>query len=117
MNSEEVIQAMAALAHSTRLSIFRLLLSRFPDGMSAGDVAAALSVAPPTMSFHLAQLYRARLVYHRRQSRSIIYYANEAGLQAVMDYLATDCCQSSGKNAAPRSEHSALSPNMLATVA
>ncbi len=62
MESEDAILALAALAQSTRLDVFRLLVKREPEGMAAGEIAKALAVPQNTMSAHLAILSRAGLV-------------------------------------------------------
>jgi ArsR family transcriptional regulator, arsenate/arsenite/antimonite-responsive transcriptional repressor len=50
MESENVILALAALAQSTRLDVFRLLVKHEPDGLPAGDIARELAVPHNTMS-------------------------------------------------------------------
>jgi hypothetical protein len=45
MESEQAILAFAALAQSTRLDVFRLLMEREPDGLPAGEIARHLAVA------------------------------------------------------------------------
>ena len=53
MESETAILALAALAQSTRLDVFRLLVKYEPDGLAAGDIAKELAVPQNTMSSHL----------------------------------------------------------------
>ena len=92
MDNLETIAALAALAQSTRLDTFRLLVSREPGGVPAGELARLMEVPQNTMSAHLAVLARADLVKGERQSRSIIYRANLARFRAVALYLLKDCC-------------------------
>lgn len=92
MESEPAIFALGALAQSTRLDVFRLLVKHEPHGLPAGDIAKALAVPHNTMSSHLATLTRAHLVTSERQSRSIIYRANLATFEAVTLFLLKDCC-------------------------
>jgi ArsR family transcriptional regulator, arsenate/arsenite/antimonite-responsive transcriptional repressor len=92
MDSTVAIAALAALAQSTRLEAFRLLVSREPDGVAAGELARLLAVPQNTMSAHLAVLARAALVRSERQSRSIIYRADLARLRDLVLFLAQDCC-------------------------
>ncbi|MET0868653.1 MAG: metalloregulator ArsR/SmtB family transcription factor [Pseudorhodoplanes sp.] len=92
MESEPVILALSALAQSTRLDVFRLLVKHEPDGLAAGDIAKTLAVPHNTMSSHLAILLRANLVSSERESRSIVYRANLSMLEAVVLYLMKDCC-------------------------
>jgi ArsR family transcriptional regulator len=97
MDNIEVIDALSALAQTTRLDTFRLLVSREPDGVAAGELARLAAVPQNTMSTHLAILARAGLVRGERQSRSIIYRADLNRLREMMLYLVRDCC---GGNAA-----------------
>src|ERR1019366_3826533 len=62
MQSENAILALAALAQSTRLDVFRLLVKHEPEGLAAGDVARALAVPQNTMSSPLSVLSRAGLL-------------------------------------------------------
>jgi ArsR family transcriptional regulator len=76
MDNEEVIATLAALAQTTRLDAFRLLVQREPEGIAAGELARLMAVPQNTMSAHLGILARAHLVTAERHSRSIIYRAN-----------------------------------------
>jgi DNA-binding transcriptional ArsR family regulator len=101
MESEDAILALAALAQSTRLDVFRLLVKHEPRGMAAGDIAKALAVPQNTMSAHLAILSRAGLVAGQRSSRSIIYRADLTRFQAVMLFMLRDCCDGRPEICAP----------------
>ena len=92
MESEAVILALAALAQSTRLEVFRLLVRCEPSGIAAGEIARELAVPANTMSAHLSVLTRAGLVRSERRSRSIIYRADLEGFRAVATFLLKDCC-------------------------
>ena len=101
MDNEAAILAFAALAQSTRLDVFRLLVKHEPVGLAAGDIARELVVPHNTMSSHLAILTRAGLVQGKRQSRSIIYRADLDGLRAVTLFLIKDCCGGRAELCAP----------------
>ena len=101
MESEQAILALAALAQSTRLGVFRLLVKHEPDGLAAGDIAKAFAIPQNTMSAHLAILGRAGLVMSERKSRSIIYRANLARFQDLTSFLVEDCCGGRGNLCAP----------------
>ena len=92
MESEQVILALAALAESTRLGVFRLLVKHEPNGLAAGEIAKAIAVPQNTMSAHLAVLARAELVMSERKSRSIIYRANLTAFQRLTSFMVEDCC-------------------------
>ena len=92
MDDTEVIAALAALAQSTRLQTFRLLVAREPAGVPAGELARLIEVPQNTMSAHLAILTRAKLIVGERRSRSIIYRANLDAFREAMVFLVKDCC-------------------------
>jgi len=92
MDNIEAIAALAALAQSTRLDTFRLLVEREPEGVPAGELARLIEVPQNTMSAHLAVLARARLIVGERHSRSIVYRANLDRFREVALFLLKDCC-------------------------
>lgn len=91
----EIINAtasFAALSQDTRLKAFRLLVSHEPTGLPAGEIARTLDVPHNTMSAHLAVLARSGWVTSQRQSRQIIYRASLLHMEAIIEFLLTDCC-------------------------
>jgi DNA-binding transcriptional ArsR family regulator len=92
METTEAIAALSALAQSTRLETFRVLVRREPDGVPAGELARLMAVPQNTMSVHLAILARVGLVMGERQSRSIIYRADLLRFREVALFLLKDCC-------------------------
>jgi ArsR family transcriptional regulator, arsenate/arsenite/antimonite-responsive transcriptional repressor len=92
MDESEVINALSALAQTTRLDTFRLLVSREPEGVAAGELARLIDVPQNTMSTHLSILARAGLVRGERQSRSIFYRADLQRFREVTLFLLRDCC-------------------------
>ncbi|PWC53802.1 winged helix-turn-helix domain-containing protein [Azospirillum sp. TSO22-1] len=92
MDKKDVLSSLAALSQETRLDIFRLLVQAGPEGRSAGAIADALGVAPATLSFHLSNLTHAGLIVQRRASRSLIYTADFDRMNALLGFLAENCC-------------------------
>lgn len=101
MESEDAVLALAALAQSTRLDVFRLLVKHEPAGLAAGDVARALAVPQNTMSSHLAVLSRAGLVSAQRFGRSIVYRADLSRFRTVVLFMLRDCCEGRPEICAP----------------
>jgi ArsR family transcriptional regulator len=93
MEEKQALSCLSALAHETRLAVFRLLVQQGPSGMPAGEIALRLSVPSPTLSFHLKELERAGLIIPTRQHRRILYAAGYAGMRALIDFVMRDCCQ------------------------
>src|SRR5271168_192100 len=92
MEANQVIAALGALAHETRLAVFRMLVERGPDGLPAGTISESLGLAPSLLTFHLQQLTHAGLITQRRLSRQLIYAADFAAMNALMAYLTENCC-------------------------
>jgi len=88
----EAVQRLGALAHETRLSVFRLLVRRGPLGLAAGEIAARMGIAPPNASFHLSELARVGLLTARREGRSVIYAIDFGSIGGLVDYLRENCC-------------------------
>lgn len=101
MKMNSALAALGALAHETRLAAYRALVAAGPAGMSAGELARKLSVAPPTLSFHLRDLADARLVSATRHGRSIRYVADFEAMNALMGYLTDHCCGGDPASCAP----------------
>ena len=92
MDQSKVLAALSALAHETRLDLIRLLVPLGDAGMPAGQIAQALGLAAPRLSFHLAALEQAGLLSARRVARNVIYSVDPNGLGGTISYLLNDCC-------------------------
>ena len=95
MNTESAVTRLAALAQESRLSVFRLLVRRGPDGLPAGEIAARLKVPQATMSFHLKELSNAGLLKSRQEGRFIYYAPDFKAMQGLIAYLTENCCAES----------------------
>lgn len=92
MDTKTAVPALAALAQPSRLSVFRWLVERGPDGACPGDIADRLGIPAATLSFHLKALSHAGLLDSDRSGRFIRYRVNFAAMQALIDFLSKDCC-------------------------
>lgn len=92
MDQNLAIDAFGALAHDTRLAIFRLLVQRGPDGTPAMEVGRLLDLKPSTLSGHLATLKRAGLVTTERQHREVLYAPKFDAVNGLVRFLLQDCC-------------------------
>lgn len=92
MEKNRSLTALSALAHDTRLDVFRLLVRAGPGGMAAGDIAAGLKVRPNTLSNNLTILTAADLVRSEREGRSIRYFARMDTMRGLLGFLMEDCC-------------------------
>lgn len=63
-------EVLAALADETR----RKILFKLKEGkISSGDLAAAMSMTPQALSYHLSKLKKADLIYETK-FKNFIYY-------------------------------------------
>jgi ArsR family transcriptional regulator len=93
MESIAVIKALAALAQSSRLEVFRSLVVAGDAGLTPGALTERLGVAANTLSFHLKELLHADLISQERIGRNLIYRAQYDRMNAVLAYLTQNCCQ------------------------
>ncbi len=92
METDKVLEALAALAHSIRLSVFRTLVQAGPEGLPAGRIAELMDMPASSLSFHLKELHRAGLIAGRQDGRSIIYSARYETMNDLLSYLTENCC-------------------------
>jgi DNA-binding transcriptional ArsR family regulator len=93
MDEAFVVRSLAALAQPVRLQVFRALVIAGPRGMTPGTMAEGLGMPGSSLSFHLKELVNAGLVTSERASRNLIYRADFARMDAVLQYLTVNCCQ------------------------
>ena len=86
------VGALGALAHESRLAVYRMLVGQGPAGLPAGTIAERLGIAPSSLTFHLQQMLHAGLVTQRRASRQLIYAADFAAMDGLVAYLTENCC-------------------------
>lgn len=92
MNQSNAIEAFAALAQDTRMSIYRLLVSQASNSLRVGEISDRLKIVPSTLSGHLAILKRAGLLQSTRHQREIHYSADIAAMNDLISFLLQDCC-------------------------
>lgn len=83
---------MAALAHPTRLAVFRRLMRAGPEGVAAGVLAEELGVSPSNLSAHLSILTHAHLAVVRKDGRRRLYAPVIETVRGLVDFIVDDCC-------------------------
>ncbi|HEX4388824.1 MAG TPA: metalloregulator ArsR/SmtB family transcription factor [Steroidobacteraceae bacterium] len=98
MKAKEAITALSALASEPRLTVYRMLVKRGPEGYTPSELTARLDLPAPTLSFHLKGLVHAKLVVSRREGRNLYYSPNFDHMNALVGFLTENCCSLAGKD-------------------
>lgn len=93
MTEDQIVKALAALAHPLRLKVFRALVVSGSRGLIPGVMQDGLGVPPSTLSFHLKELANAGLVTVERESRTLIYRAEYQNMNGLLGFLNENCCE------------------------
>ena len=93
MEKQDTISALAALAHETRLDVFRVLVQAGPEGLAAGAIGTVLDVPSATLSFHLKELRSSGLIQCERHGRSRIYSPDFSAVNDLIAFLTANCCR------------------------
>jgi ArsR family transcriptional regulator, arsenate/arsenite/antimonite-responsive transcriptional repressor len=96
MKESDIIKALSALSHTSRLRVFRTLVVAGPTGITPGQLSEQLEIPAATMSFHLKELSNAGLVQPIRDGRNLIYSAQFEHMNGVISYLTENCCEGKG---------------------
>jgi ArsR family transcriptional regulator len=92
METKNAITSLAALAHDSRLAVFRLLVQAGPEGLAASKISEALEIPPSSLSFHLKELSHAGLLTATQDGRYIHYAANYDAMNGLIAFLTENCC-------------------------
>ncbi|MEN9545058.1 MAG: hypothetical protein RLZZ598_1891 [Pseudomonadota bacterium] len=104
MDTNIVVQGLAALAHPVRLEAFRALVVAGPVGLAQKALAEAVGVGPTNLAFHLKELAAAGLVTQAQVGRFVMYRASYDRMNGLLAYLTESCC--AGPSQVPAAERS-----------
>lgn len=88
----QVVKQFAALAHVSRLTLFRRLVVAGPAGCNAGDLAQQCALSPTLVSFHMKELLHAGLVHAEPHGRYVRYCADLDAMHALLAFMTENCC-------------------------
>lgn len=93
MTDQDVVRALDALAHVSRLQIFRQLVVAGKKGLTPTHLSDVLGLPGTGLSFHLKELSRAGLITQERDGRNLIYRASFAAMHELVGFLTLNCCE------------------------
>jgi ArsR family transcriptional regulator len=92
LDAKNAVISLGALANTSRLAVFRLLVQAGPEGLPATRIAESLDIPPSSLSFHLKELAHAAMVTQTREGRSLIYAADFGAMNGLLAFLTENCC-------------------------
>ncbi len=92
MKLEQAASQLEALGNPTRLNIYRILVRAGDEGLPVGSIQERLGIPASTLSHHCKRLIETGLVNQERQATTLICRASYPAMQALIGYLADECC-------------------------
>lgn len=96
MKLEKAAAQLEALGNPTRLAVYRILVRAGDDGIPVGKIQEKLDIPASTLSHHCKRLIDAGLVTQERQATTLICRAHYPSMNALIGYLADECCADAG---------------------
>jgi DNA-binding transcriptional ArsR family regulator len=96
MKLEKAAKQLEALGNPTRLQVYRTLVRAGRDGLPVSRIQEKLKIPASTLSHHLHRLILTGLVTQERQSTTLICRANYPAMDALVGFLAEECCADAG---------------------
>lgn len=100
MNVEESARQLEALGNPTRLQLYRVLVRAGHGGLPVNQIQERLGIPASTLSHHLQRLVQNGLVSQERQATTLICRAVYPAMEALLGFLADECCIEEGCSAA-----------------
>ena len=86
MKNIDAIEVLLALGQESRLNIFRLIVQRGEAGLTPSQLIEKLGIPNATLSFHLKELAKAKLLLVERQSRNLFIAPIQSKLRALVTF-------------------------------
>lgn len=101
MNIEEAAKQLEALGNPTRLQLYRILVRAGHGGLPVNQVQERLGIPASTLSHHLQRLVQNGLVSQERHATTLICRAVYPAMEALLGFLADECCIEESCSATP----------------
>src|SRR6266851_6165813 len=92
MKVEKAANQLEALGNPTRLQVYRALVKAGDPGLAVGRLQEKIGIAASTLSHHLHRLILTGLVTQERQATTLICRASYPEMDALLGFLADECC-------------------------
>ena len=92
MNIEQAARGFAACGSEARLAVLRTLIRAGDAGLSVGQIQERCGLPASTLAHHLRCLAAGGLVDQERCGRTVVSRAAYRHIEALADYLLSECC-------------------------
>ncbi|KRE12036.1 ArsR family transcriptional regulator [Bosea sp. Root381] len=96
MDIETAASQLEALGNPTRLRLYHVLVRAGHGGLPVAQAQERLGIPASTLSHHLQRLIRDGLVSQERQATTLICRAVYPAMDALLGFLAEECCIEEG---------------------
>lgn len=91
-DSQTMADTFSALAHPSRVDVFKCLLAHHPVGLKASYLSDETGLAPSTLSHHLREMEKGGVIERTVQGQSTITTLNLKNLNNIASTLMQLCC-------------------------
>lgn len=95
MHIETAAARLEALGNPTRLRIYRALVRAGEGGLTVGALQEKIGIAASTLSHHIKTLVTVGLLTQTREATTLICRTDYEVMNALMGFLASECCADS----------------------
>lgn len=92
MNLELAAGGFAAMGSEARLDVLKTLIRAGEPGLSVGEIQKRTGIAPSTLAHHLKFLAAGGVIEQERRGRSTITRAKFTALEALAEFILSECC-------------------------
>lgn len=92
IDSTTMAEVLSALAHPSRVDIFKCLLAHHPTGLKAGYLSEQAGLAPSTLSHHLREMEKGGVIERHTNGQCTITTLNLRNLTQITTVLMQLCC-------------------------
>ena len=89
---ESAARGFAAMGSEARLQVLKALVRAGAPGLSVGEIQARTDIPPSTLAHHLKFLSAGGLVVQERIGRVVMNRACFEELEALADFIVSECC-------------------------
>lgn len=92
MDWDEAAAGFSAMGSEARLQVLRCLIRAGEPGLTVGAIQDRTGIAPSTLAHHLKFLTGAGVIAQEREGRSVINRADFKRLEALAQFILSECC-------------------------